>query len=80
MYYTYILFSESLGKYYTGQTEDIARRLLEHNTGKTEYMKTGVPWVLVFAESFGSRSEAMALEQKIKKRRAKRYLIDHNLL
>jgi len=76
MNYTYILFSESLGKYYTGHTENVARRITEHNTGKTPYLKSGIPWALVFTQTFSSRSEAMALELKIKKRGAKRFLAD----
>jgi len=76
MYNTYILFSESLGKYYTGHTEDIVRRLSEHNMGKTPYLKSGIPWTVVFTQTFSLRSEAMALELKIKKRGAKRFLAD----
>jgi len=78
MYSTYILFSESLGKYYTGHTEDVARRITEHNMGKTPYMKSGIPWTLVFTQTFISRSEAMILELKIKKRGAKRFLADQS--
>jgi len=79
MYYTYILFSESLGKYYTGHTENVARRITEHNVGKTPYLKSGIPWALVFTQTFSSRSEAMALELKIKKCGAKRFLADQPL-
>ena len=60
MYYTYILYSETLKKFYTGQTESLERRLLEHNHGKTEFMKTGIPWIIVFSKSFQSRGEANA--------------------
>jgi putative endonuclease len=77
MYYTYILFSEKLGKYYTGQTEDMDRRLDEHNRGKTTFMKFGIPWKLVFLSSFSIRGQAMALEKKIKQRGAKRFLEDN---
>ena len=74
MYYTYILYSETLKKFYTGQTESLERRLLEHNLGKTAFMKTGIPWIMVFSKSFQSRGDAMNLEKKIKKRGAQRFL------
>ncbi|MBI3217934.1 MAG: GIY-YIG nuclease family protein [Bacteroidetes bacterium] len=31
----YSLFSKSTQKYYTGSTQDLANRLLEHNNGET---------------------------------------------
>jgi putative endonuclease len=74
MYYTYILFSESLKRFYTGQTIDLDRRILEHNRRKMLYMSRGAPWVLIYSASFDSRSEAVQLEKLIKKQGAKKYL------
>ena len=79
MFTTYILYSLNLRKFYTGQTEDIERRLEEHNRGKTPFMKKGIPWKLLYSQSFETRSEAMQLEKKIKKRGAQRFLIDLGL-
>ncbi len=31
MYKVYVIYSNMAGKYYTGQTEDLERRLKEHN-------------------------------------------------
>ncbi|MBN2486103.1 MAG: GIY-YIG nuclease family protein [Bacteroidales bacterium] len=79
MYYTYILYSPSLKKFYTGQTEDLERRFEEHNRGKTLFMKSGIPWELVYSKSFENRTEALRLERKIKKRGAKRFLEDKGI-
>ena len=76
MYTTYILFSAKINKYYTGHTIDLKRRIEEHNHGKTAFMASGVPWIIVFTRAFNSRSEAMKLEDKIKKRGANRFLND----
>ena len=76
MYYTYILFSPKIKRYYTGQTEDLERRLEEHNRGKTPVMAKGIPWQIVYSERFHSREEAMKLEKFIKKRGAARFLND----
>ena len=79
MHYTYILYSEAIKKYYTGQTEDLERRILEHNRGKTSFMAKGVPWKLVYSKSFTTRTEAVKLEKQIKKRGAARYLDDNKI-
>jgi len=78
MFKTYIVYSSTLDRYYTGQTNDLMRRLEEHNRGKTPFMANGVPWKLVYTKEFATRSEAMKLEIFIKKRGAKRYLSDLN--
>ncbi len=78
MYYTYVLFSKSIIKYYVGQTIDINKRLEEHNRGKTKFMKTGIPWCIEYYETFKTRAEAVRLENKIKKRGAARFLEDLN--
>ena len=50
--YCYILYSEKLNKYYIGSTTDLNRRLIEHNRGKEKFTKTGMPWKLVYHETF----------------------------
>ncbi len=76
MYIVYILFSKSSLKYYTGQTDDLENRLQRHNSGLSLSTKSGKPWELIYQIQFSTRSEAMLLEKKIKKRGAKRYLED----
>ena len=79
MFTTYILYSTKLNKFYTGQTEDIGRRLEEHNRGKTNFTRNGSPWILVFTIEFDNRVDAVALEKKIKKRGAGRFLQDNGI-
>ena len=76
MYTAYIIFSKSSLKYYTGQTDNLENRLNRHNTGLSLSTKSGKPWELIYQIQLSTRSEAMLLEQKIKKRGAKRYLQD----
>ncbi|MDO5979991.1 GIY-YIG nuclease family protein [Flavivirga spongiicola] len=70
----YILYSEKSSRYYVGQTTDIEKRLKRHNLGIVPSTKYGVPWELVLQIEVLSRSEAMILERKIKKRGAKRFI------
>ncbi len=76
MYTVYIIFSKSYLKCYTGQTDDLENRLNRHNSGLSLSTKSGKPWELIYQIQLSTRSEAMILEQKIKKRGAKRYLED----
>ncbi len=72
----YILYSDTLSRYYSGQTADIEDRLIRHNQGREKSTKNGKPWRLVWFIQVPNRSEALKLEQKIKKRGAKRFLED----
>jgi putative endonuclease len=57
-----------------GSTEDVEKRLLQHNPGKSISTRAGKPWELVHIEKFTSRSEALIQERKIKGRGIRRYL------
>ena len=74
MFFTYILFSQKLNKFYIGSTENTEKRLVEHNRGKTPFTKTGMPWVLVYKESFSTRSEALRHEKYIKNQKSVVYI------
>jgi putative endonuclease len=80
MYYVYILFSQSVQKYYVGSTSDIKNRVNQHNAGRSNFTSRGLPWILIVAIECNSRVEAVRLELKIKKRGIGRYLEDKNLL
>jgi len=63
----YILKSSVTNKYYVGQTSDIEKRLLYHNSGYSKYTKAGIPWKLVYSENYDSRQQAMKREAELKK-------------
>ncbi len=75
-YFVYILYSNCLDKFYTGQTDNLEKRLTRHNAGHGKYTKKGIPWTLAWSKQVESRSEAIKLEQTIKKRGAKRFIED----
>ena len=72
----HILFSKSCGKFYSGQTQDFDNRIMEHNSGETKSLKSGIPWSIVWRTELPTRAEAMALEKKIKYRGAYRFLTE----
>lgn len=56
------------GKYYTGQTDNLERRILEHQTGVIAgcYTHKRRPLQHVFSQDFPTREEALAAERQIK--------------
>lgn len=66
MNYTYILKCKD-GTLYTGWTNNIDKRLKDHNDGKgAKYTKVRRPVELVYYEEFESKEEAMKREYAIK--------------
>jgi putative endonuclease len=56
------------GSLYTGWTDDLARRVARHSTGKaSRYTASRLPVELVFASSISDRSAAMREEARIKR-------------
>jgi putative endonuclease len=76
MYILYILYSAKLNRYYVGSTNDIQRRLSEHNRPKGKYTDIGFPWQLVYTEEYKSKKEAMQREKLIKNKKSKQFIID----
>ena len=67
MNYVYILQSNQNGRYYIGSTNNIKRRLREHNPGKTESLKHLLPLRLVFMQEFIKLEEARKIEKRLKR-------------
>ena len=78
-YIVYILYSGLTDRYYVGQTNDIQRRLNEHNDpARNSFTKRYQPWKLLFKEEFLNRTEAVRVERYLKslknKDRLKQYI------
>ena len=74
MYVLYILYSERLDHYYVGYTNDLERRLSEHNRRKGKYTDRGIPWTLVYTEDYETKSDAEKREAYIKGRKSRLYI------
>ncbi len=65
-FYVYILKCSN-GKYYTGHTDDLEKRLGQHQSGAIGgYTSKYLPVALVWAQDFPTRYEALEAEMKIK--------------
>ncbi|MCK5329948.1 MAG: GIY-YIG nuclease family protein [Candidatus Marinimicrobia bacterium] len=62
----YVLISISTEQLYIGHTNNIERRLNEHNKGKSISTRNRGPWKLVGYITRDTRSEAMKIEKRLK--------------
>ncbi|MFT4534336.1 MAG: putative endonuclease [Saprospiraceae bacterium] len=76
-YITYIIYSESIGRYYVGSTlMTLEDRLQRHNSNHKGFTGRANDWVVVHKCVFKDVSSSRQLEAKIKKRGPKRYIDD----
>lgn len=73
-YFTYILYSEKLDRYYIGSTEDIQKRLEAHNAGRSNYTRKGKPWVLKHTEVWPDKKTAQDRERFIKNKKSRVFI------
>jgi putative endonuclease len=77
MFTVYILFSTELQKHYVGFTnKGVNERLDEHLYNHKGFTAKAKDWKIIHQIKIDSKSKALLLERKIKKRGAKRYLND----
>ena len=74
MFYTYILYSERLDKFYIGSTENVENRLVQHNIGAVKFTSRGIPWLLKHTEVHPDRTSAMKREYEIKRKKSRKYI------
>ena len=66
MYHVYLLKSQKNESLYIGYTNDVNRRLKEHNSGIVGYTKKFIPWNIIYYESFLSLDDAKKREKALK--------------
>jgi putative endonuclease len=77
MWYVYALKSLTSGKLYIGMTQNIERRLAEHNAGKSKFTSGHTPWILVYSENVNDTTAARTREKYLKSAAGKRFLKLH---
>ena len=73
-YYVYVLKSKNDQNYYTGYTEDLKRRLDDHNKGLVNSTKNRMPLDLVYFEGCLNQHDATKREKYLKTTYGKRYI------
>jgi len=74
MWYVYLLVSKKNGHWYIGSTNNLRKRILQHNSGKNRSTKHGIPWKIIYFEVGLNREDARAREKYLKSGMGRRYL------
>lgn len=76
MWQVYVLKSLINGRFYTGSTNNLERRLKEHNSGYSKYTRSTSPYELIYKEVYSTRLEARRRELFLKTGKGRRLLKD----
>ncbi len=74
MYFVYVLKSEKDNKFYYGFTENLERRIKEHNNSKVPSTKSRVPFELIYFENTSNIIEARKREKYFKSGFGRKYI------
>ena len=66
MFYIYALKSRAKNYIYIGLTNNLQRRVKEHNSGKEKTTRSYNPFELIYSEEFKTRTEARNREKYLK--------------
>ena len=75
-FFVYIVYSPSLQRFYVGTTDDVAKRIDEHNNNKYpgSFTSKGIPWELFFQIECKTGDQAYKLEKYIKKMKSTNFI------
>ncbi|MFO7844181.1 MAG: GIY-YIG nuclease family protein [Bacteroidales bacterium] len=65
-YIVYAIKSKCDNRIYVGFTNNLDKRLKEHNQGRTKSTKAYKPWVLIYTERVETREKARKREKYLK--------------
>jgi putative endonuclease len=74
IFITYILKSNSVNKTYVGHTDNLERRLNEHNQGNSAFTKSYKPWSVIHKENFNNIEESIKREKYFKSAAGRRWM------
>jgi putative endonuclease len=74
MHYVYVIQSSRDKKFYVGSTNDLKRRVKQHNDGLVPATKRRRPLKLVYYEACISKNDAIRREKYLKTAWGKRYI------
>ena len=73
MFYVYVI-KNSKGDIYKGHSDNIQKRISEHNRGDTKSTRKANDWKLKYSEEFDTRKEAIKREKYLKSAAGRRFL------
>lgn len=80
MFFVYIIKSSNKNYYYVGSTENLQKRLKQHNNGEVRSTGFRRPYNIVYTEIYTTANEARLREKQIKKSRFEKQRIIDNIM
>jgi len=77
MYTVYVLYNKAHRKTYIGYTEDLRKRLMQHNEGsfkKSYTLRFPGEWIVIYSEDVDTRVIASMREQELKSFRGRQFI------
>ncbi len=78
MYYVYAIKSQSSNKIYIGSTNNLERRIVEHNDFQQSKLhftrKNAGPWIIVYKEECNDKYSALKREKELKSFRGREFI------
>jgi len=75
-FYTYIIYSSLIDKYYVGETENISDRMVQHNSKfyPNSFTLSAGDWELFLLIQFETRSQARKFETFVKRMKSRKFI------
>lgn len=74
MWYVYVLQSQKDKRWYTGLSNDLRKRFMQHNAGLSTSTKGRGPFTLIYYEACHNENDARSREPYLKSGPGKRYI------
>ncbi|MDX1761071.1 MAG: GIY-YIG nuclease family protein [Christiangramia sp.] len=65
-FFVYILFSQSLDRYYIGSSHNIESRLIKHLQAHKGFTSRAKDWKIVYKENYSNKKLALKREKEVK--------------
>ncbi|MDB4291934.1 GIY-YIG nuclease family protein [Maribacter sp.] len=76
MHYLYIIYNQTIDRYYIGESPDVINRLGQHNSHyfKKGYTKAAQDWKIVLSKKCENKEDAQYLERFMKRMKSKKFI------
>ena len=68
-HWVYVLWSDTCRRFYIGLTDEVERRVRQHNAGISRWTRGRGPWRLVWQQRCTDLREARQLENRLKRQK-----------
>ena len=68
-YWVYVLWSDKAQRHYIGVSEDVSKRLEQHNAGVSRWTRGRGPWALIWTRRFSDYRSARKFENLLKRQK-----------